>query len=43
MPTLDQLAPGQRAEVLALSGDPGLVLNDDGSGDEVKGRLGVVV
>ena len=23
--TLDQLAPGQRAEVLGLSGDPGLV------------------
>jgi ferrous iron transport protein A len=25
MATLDQLAPGQRAEVLGLSGDPGLV------------------
>jgi Fe2+ transport system protein FeoA len=25
MPTLDQLAPGQRGEVLSLAGDPGLV------------------
>jgi ferrous iron transport protein A len=25
MPTLDQLAPGQRAEVVALAGEPGLV------------------
>ena len=25
MPTLDQLKPGQRADVLSLAGDPGLV------------------
>jgi ferrous iron transport protein A len=25
MPTLDQLRPGQRAEVLSLTGEPGLV------------------